>query len=79
MNENVSKIHMNKKVPKKKKQQKKLNFVSMLLFSSNSEYLNNKFRLVDYLSICQFPYGDCILLKRWMHKRRGMSEKVQKR
>ena len=76
MNKNVSKIHMNKKVPKKKK---KLNFVSMLLFSSNSEYLNNQFRLVDYLSICQFPYGDCILLKRWMHKRRGMWEKVQKR
>ena len=77
MNKNVSKIHMNKKVQKKNK--KKLNFVSMLLFSSNSEYLNNQFRLVDYLSICQFPYGDCILLKRWMHKRRGMSEKVQKR
>ena len=53
MNKNVSKIHMNKKVQKKK--QKKLNFVSMLLFSSNSEYLNNQFRLVDYLSICQFP------------------------
>ena len=77
MNKNVSKIHMNKKV--QKKPPKKLNFVSMLLFSSNSEYLNSKFRLVDYLSICQFPYGDCILLKRWMHKRRGMSEKVQKR
>ena len=53
MNKNVSKIHMNKKVQKKNK--KKLNFVSMLLFSSNSEYLNNQFRLVDYLSICQFP------------------------